>query len=188
MKIPIHQGNWEPGRGGHKIEAVVIHIMDGTLEGTDSHFQTPGTFVSSHDGVGKHGQLHEYVDIEDKAYHAGRVSQPTWEHMKRNLWGRWVNPNGYTYGIECEGFRGDLWTQSQMSTIVARTQDALDYAKLPYTRDRVISHNEIAIDKGDMRAWCDEIVRQLNQPTAPPTNKVEEATRLLKQAVILLES
>lgn len=188
MKISIHSGNWEPGRGGHQIEAVVIHIMDGTLAATDLHFKTPGTFVSSHDGIGKHGELHEYVDIKDKAYHVGRHSKPTWFHMKRNLWGRWINANGYTYGIECEGFRGDPWAESQMDTLVERTREALDYAGLPYTRDRVISHHEIAIDKGNMSAWCDEIVRRLNQPIAPPANKVEEATRLLRQAIALLET
>lgn len=192
MITPIDPGNWEKGRKiygvTHKIEAVVIHIMDGTLQGTDTHFNTPRTFSSSHDGVGKGGELHTYVDIDDKAYHAGRFNRPTWEHMKKYPWGSWKNANAYTYGIECEGFRGDRWTEAQMQTIVERTKKVLDHAGLPHTRDRIINHHEIAIDKWNMDAWCDEIVRRLNQPTVPPTNKVEEATKLLKQAITLLET
>jgi len=186
MKIDIHEGNWEPNRG-MKLEGVVIHIMQGTLPGTDSHFQTKGTFVSSQDGIGKLGELHEYVDYGDKAYHAGRVSQPTWEHIKKTLWGSFINPNKYTYGIECEGYRGDRWTEFQMETIVDRTRKALDRANLPYKRERIISHNEIAIDKEDMSLWCDEIVRQLNQPVQLPGNKVDKARELLEEAVILLK-
>lgn len=189
MKKLIHSGNWTPGRGGQKIEAVVIHIMEGTLEGTDTHFNTRGTFVSSHDGIGKGGQLSEYVDIDDTAYHAGRIYKPNWFHMKRWPWGALKNPNAYTYGIENEGYKGDLWTEAQMQMMVIRTKRALDHAGLPYTRDRVISHKQIASYKADLGKWCDEIVRRLNTPRVePPQNNVAEATALLEQAITLLKT
>ncbi len=193
MTIPIDPGNWEAGRKiygvSYTIEAVVIHIMQGSLIGTDQHFKTPDTFVSSHDGIGKGGELHTYVEIDDKAYHAGRFNKPKWFHMKRWPWGAWKNANAYTYGIECEGFRGDRWTEAQMQTIVERTKKALDDANLPYTRDRIISHDEIAIDKEDMSEWCDEIVRRLNRPSTDPLDdNVAEAVKLLEQATALLKT
>jgi len=188
MIVPIHSGNWEKGRRGHKIEGIVIHIMQGTLQGTDSHFKKAGTFVSSHCGIGKNGMIHEYVDSFNMAYHAGRNNKPTWSRIKKNIWGGIVNANRYTYGIECEGYRGDRWTEPQMQQLTARVEDILNGSGLPYTRDRIISHNEIAIDKEDMSLWCDEIIRRLNWiPNEPPDDKVGRAVNLLKDALRLLQ-
>lgn len=188
MKIQIHKDNWQAGRDGYKVRGVVIHIMQGTLIGTDSWFNTAGSYVSSHDGIGKNGDLHEYVGFNDTAYHAGRVNQPIWAGMQKNVWGSFINPNKYTYGIECEGYRGQRWTEPQMVTLVNRVKYALDQAGLTYSRAYIISHHEITADKENMTEWCDEVVRRLNTPvTVPqPPDKVAQARELLKQALALI--
>ncbi|MCH7541552.1 N-acetylmuramoyl-L-alanine amidase [Patescibacteria group bacterium] len=188
MKISIHPDNWERGRDNiHKIEGVVIHIMQGSLEGTDQHFKTHVS-LSSHSGIGKDGETHTYVEAEDKAYHAGRINLPTWKHIKRNFWGGYINPNSYTYGIECEGYRGDKWVELQIEAIV------VDILSIPkellafgeWTRDRIISHHEIAADKENMSDWCDEIVKRLNK-IDPSDDKVDRVRKLLLEAVKIID-
>ncbi|HWO92013.1 MAG TPA: N-acetylmuramoyl-L-alanine amidase, partial [Methylomirabilota bacterium] len=68
--------NKESGRRGFRPEAIVVHIMDGTLLGTDARFANPGSKVSAHYGVGTNGQIHHYVAESDTAWHAGRRWQP----------------------------------------------------------------------------------------------------------------
>ena len=43
--IGAHQLNFSRGRAGYNPEAVVIHIMDGSLIGTDSWFNDPRSRV-----------------------------------------------------------------------------------------------------------------------------------------------
>jgi N-acetylmuramoyl-L-alanine amidase len=80
MTIPI---KWigsvhkRSGRQGFRPEAVVIHMMGGTLAGTDSWFNNPHAGASSHFGVGKSGQIHQYVGESDTAFHAGHTLKPT---------------------------------------------------------------------------------------------------------------
>ena len=40
--------NYSTGRLGYRPEAIVIHVMDGTLVGTDSWFANPQSAVSAH--------------------------------------------------------------------------------------------------------------------------------------------
>ena|SRR3990167_1323865 len=183
-RVPIHTTNYSVGRNGRKIEGVVLHIAQGSLIGTDSWFrkERPGNESSAHEGIGKNGDVHIYVEREDTAYHAGRVNQPTWPLIKKTTWGGIVNPNGYTYGIENEGFRGDTWTEPQMVSLVDRVRLVLQTAGLSFTRAHVVSHSEIAADKEDMKSWCDEVIRRLNSVT-PPQNK----DAIKKQIISLVE-
>ena len=198
MKITIHADNWEKGRAGFKIEAVVLHVMQGTLAGTDDWFQHSPEYIdpvtkkpapvygSSNAGIGKKGEVHDYVDKEDTAYHAGRVSQPVWSKIKKNWWGGFVNPNSYTYGLECEGVRGDTWTEPQMIEVVKRTKEILDFAGLPADRSTVISHNETAIDKEDMRLWCDEVIRRIKAPVVVTPDKAK-AIKMIEDGIAMLK-
>ena len=86
------------GRGGFRPEAVVIHIIEGTLGAADSWFRAPESEVSAHYGIGRSGEIHQYVGEADTAFHAGRVWKPKWGKLKAK-----VNPNLYTIGIEHEG-------------------------------------------------------------------------------------
>ncbi len=187
MRVEIHPSNFTKGRKNHRVIGVVIHIMQGTLKGTTSWFQNPASNVSSHAGVGKMGQVFEYVEYEDTAYHAGRINKPIWGKMKKR-WGGYVNPNLYTYGIECEGFRGDEWTERQMASLTQQVRNVLDKAGLPYTRSNIVSHHEIAVDKEHMETWCDEVVKRLNVPI-PVILKTEkqDVVNLLKQALELIK-
>jgi N-acetyl-anhydromuramyl-L-alanine amidase AmpD len=47
---------------------LVLHIMQGSLAGTDSWFHDPKSQVSAHFGVGKDGTTFQWVDTQDRAW------------------------------------------------------------------------------------------------------------------------
>src|SRR4051812_2092827 len=106
---PIWKGaaNFAPGRRGWRPEAIVIHVMDGSLVGTDSWFNNRVSGVSAHYGIGKDGEVHQYVKETDTAYHAGTIKNPTWSLIRKDAEGRYINPNYYTIGVEHAGWGED---------------------------------------------------------------------------------
>ena len=53
--------NFTKGRSGQKPRAIVLHLMGGTLKGTDSWFRNPVAQASTHYGVGKKGEIYQWV-------------------------------------------------------------------------------------------------------------------------------
>lgn len=102
---------WKPisvnfTRGGqNSVRGVVIHIMAGTLAGTDSWFRNPKARASSHFGTGKTGALYQWVDTADRA---------------------WAQANGNSswLSVENEGQGGDVLTDAQLD----RCADVLRWA------------------------------------------------------------
>ncbi|WP_411094316.1 peptidoglycan-binding protein [Streptomyces sp. 021-3] len=92
--IPI---NYTKG-GQSSVRGLVVHIMAGTLAGTDSWFRNPAARASSHFGTGKGGALYQWVDTANRA---------------------WAQANGNTawLSIENEGRGGDALTDAQMDRV-----------------------------------------------------------------------
>lgn len=80
------------------ILGVVLHIMEGTLDGSDSWFHNPQAQASAHFGVGKDGRMYQWVDTVDKA----------WAQAAGN-------PNYIS--IENEGNAGDALTDPQLASV-----------------------------------------------------------------------
>lgn len=76
-------------------DGVVLHIMEGILDGTDSWFRNPQAQASAHFGVGRDGRIYQWVDTRDKAWAQA-------EGNPRNI------------SIENEGYAGDSLTQAQI--------------------------------------------------------------------------
>ena len=138
---------------------------------------------SAHVAIAKSGEVDTCVDERDTAYHAGRINAPVAPVLKKDLLGRIINPNLYTIGIECEGFRGDWFTEQQMVSVCEYIKAVAGRWVIPQTRRHIISHNEVTADKEDMRAWCDEIVRRLNIDTEPTPNAKQGMVGLLEKAL-----
>ena len=81
--------------GGNTPKFMIIHIMQGTLAGSDSWFRNPAAQVSAHFGVGKDGTVIQWVDTSDTAWHA-------------------MAANGCSIGVEHEGDSGDVLTAAQV--------------------------------------------------------------------------
>ncbi len=158
-QVPASEKNYQKGRSGYGIQAIVIHSMAGTLIGTDTFFQQPRPDkpTSAHYAIGKNGETHQYVQDRDAAYHAGIVSNPTWDLLAKG-----VNPNWISVGIENEGYPNQGWTEPQMVALTRLMKSICATYNIAMDRDHIISHNEITDYKENMVSWCEEAVRRLN--------------------------
>lgn len=134
--------NFTAGRKNYTPFAIVVHIMDGTLAGTDSWFSNPASKVSAHYGVGQQGEVHQYVMETDSAWHAGRVYNPSWALIK-TVNDQYINPNYYTIGIEHEGKGDTPWTAAMYAASAALIRDIADRWHIPLDRQHVVGHHEI---------------------------------------------
>lgn len=148
--------NFTEGRSGYKPEAIIIHIMDGTLAGTDSWFKSSKSQVSSHYGIGRTGEIHQYVKEEDKAWHSGKVVSPNWSLFKNG-----VNPNLYTVGIEHEGYANTVWTAEQKTSSALLIKEICKRWNIPIDRDHIIGHYQINGSKPDCPAINKTIIQDL---------------------------
>jgi N-acetylmuramoyl-L-alanine amidase len=141
--ISIPSPNFTTGRKIYNPETVVIHIMEGSLAGTDSWFKNPISKVSAHYGIGKTGEVHQYVKETDTAWHAGRVNAPSWQLIKPSGNGHFINPNLYTIGIEHEGNENSDWTDAMYSSSSEMVKTICSRWNIPIDRNHVIGHHEI---------------------------------------------
>ena len=135
----IGSPNYSRGRHGYRPEAIVVHIMEGTLSGTDAWFRNRDSGVSAHYGIGLTGEVHQYVHEADAAWHAGRKSSDApWALLKSG-----VNPNRYTIGIEHEGYADDAWSDAMLAASARLIKEVALRWGIPIDRRHVIGHREI---------------------------------------------
>lgn len=103
--IPVNFTN----DGQAQVRGVVVHIMAGTLPGTDSWFRNRNAQASSHFGTGKGGALYQWVDTSDRA----------WAQSAGNS--AWLS-------VENEGRGGDVLTDDQLD----RNAQVLAWAHTTY--------------------------------------------------------
>ncbi len=107
--VAAHSSNYS-SRSGTAISAVTVHTMQGYYAGTISWFQNPSANVSAHYCLrSSDGQITQMVCESDKAWHVG-------------------SENGYTVGLEHEGFVSDpaWYTPVMYSSSAALTRDIAD--------------------------------------------------------------
>lgn len=148
--VGCHAANYAAGRmrGGriYKPEAIVVHVMDGTLVGTDAFFNLgrPKAPSSAHYGIGqafrKPGvfEVHQYVKDEDTAFHSGVIYNPTWAGFRQG-----INPNWNTIGIEHEGRADTVWPEEQYRLSALLIRQLCDRWKIPVDRAHIIGHREL---------------------------------------------
>lgn len=101
--------NWSGRGAGSPIEAIVVHVTGpGTLEGMRAWFDNEVAQASAHFGVGKRcagsgGEVDQYIEIGDVAWHAGIWNRPALDNWLIASWytaSPRINPNHRTIGIE----------------------------------------------------------------------------------------
>lgn len=145
----IGSPNFVAGRSGFRPVAIVDHIMEGTLAGSDSWFRNPAAQVSAHFGIGRDGTIHQYVRGEDTAWANGRLNQPdTAIDWIADAVRRGINPNVLTVSIEHEGKSGDAVPERQYQASLALHRYLLDEYAIAADAHHIIGHNRIdAVDR-----------------------------------------
>lgn len=139
MKIKKKLCNNYSSREGYKPEIIVIHISGGTDKSMENWFHTPGSEASAHYGVDlQTGDIYQYVEEENKAWHAGRVNNPTFRLYKPG-----INPNLYTIGIENEGYDLKNASQTQLNALYELIIDICTRYAISIDRDHIIGHYQI---------------------------------------------
>ena len=154
MKCPF--ATWKgpvPGKSSgveRPARGLVLHVMQGTLEGTDAWFHNPQSGVSAHFGVGVNGELYQWVDTTEKA---------------------WAQGNGNTswYSVETEGYLSDPLTDAQIGTcgVLLEWLQAMDHFAMQVTDD--VNGEGLIIHSAGGSAWgghsCPGDIRASQRPS-----------------------
>jgi len=127
-------------RDGNPIKYICLHIMQGTLAGTDNWFSSTRSNTSSNYGVGYNGEVHQYVDDDKMAFANGLVNKPSAQIVKDNLN---VNQNKISLSIECEGYSLANAPKRQLNALAFLINQLCKKYNLLIDRQHIIGHYEI---------------------------------------------
>lgn len=129
--LVIHNISLPPGQfGGDCIERLFTNCLD-----WDEHpffAEIRGAQVSAHLLIERTGELLQFVDLDERAWHAGQSC----------FAGR-DNCNDFSIGIELEGTDDTPYTDEQYLVLVAVTR-ALQARYKGISDDRIVGHSDIA--------------------------------------------
>lgn len=123
-------------RGITKVKLGVVHIMQGTMAGTDAWFHESKSQVSAHFGNPKSGKLVQWVDTKDKA----------WAEQ---------DYNSTSISIENEGMSGESLTASQIENLAnlmvwLKHQNGLPLIEVHSpSQEGWITHGELGVPGGN---------------------------------------
>lgn len=147
--------------GQEEVRGLVVHIMDGTLMGTDSWFRNPVSKASSHWGTGRNGTLYQWVGTEHRAWAQG-------------------NGNRAWLSSENEGRGGETLTEQQLD------RNAEIFAWIHKTYDDVPLRRATGPDDRGLgwhgmggKAWG-------NHPDCPGPKIVAQLDEIVKRAAAIV--
>lgn len=141
--VGCHTSNFRAGRAGFQPEAIVIHASASSLAEIAARCAKPQLYNSVHYAVGADGEVHQYIEEKDTAFHAGLVVNPVWAGIKKG-----ANPNLYTVGIEHENPRNKENAGQQYKATAELIADIGKRWKIAPDRDHIVLHNEIRAGAG----------------------------------------
>lgn len=162
--VPAHADNFG-GYGRLNVpRAWVLHTPEepaDDYESTPDWFANPQAQASTHYYVDNDGDVYQMVSEQDCPWangNRGGVNR-TWKGIK-DAWPPWaevgVSLNCQTLSVEIEGRAasiGDTLTDVQFDALVRLIKHRGNVYGIPYDRDHVIGHFEIATDRTDPGIW-----------------------------------
>lgn len=154
----IGSPNFYSGWGRWKPTVIVNHISAGTMGSMDNWFRNPQARASSHFGISREGEIHQYVSLDNRAWTQGLRSHEIKYATAPIVRQINVDPNYYSVSIEHEGYKdngidGNLTEEQFFASlwlhkyIQVKSQEMFG-AKIPFTPQHVIGHFQIdPIDK-----------------------------------------
>lgn len=130
---------WWPVRnytndGQERVLGVVVHIMQGTLEGSHSWFDNSRSQASSHFGVSREGKIYQFVDTADRAWAQG-------------------SGNRDYLSIENEGYDKDGLSAAQVKANAKILKWAHDKYKVPFALADKVGEKGLGYHKMGGAAW-----------------------------------
>lgn len=160
IQKPAHPNNYTVGRGGKKIDKVIVHWIVGSLASADATFANPDRKASAHYGI-ENSNVHQWVKETDTAWHAGN----------------W-NANQTSIGIEHSG--GELQSgglrrtpsETTHKTSAKLIADICRRHNIPINKDTIVPHNKFSATQCpgtlDINKLID-LALQAQTPEKPPT-------------------
>lgn len=142
--------------GALKPQAVVMHVMQGTLHACDAWFANPAAQASANYGVGRDGTIHCYVDPDSGswAWANGLINNPDASVQKLLAANPGINPNRYTIAIEHEGWSGTPLTPQQLDASAHLCAWLLDRYGIPFDEDHLLGHYEFdSVTRAGCPGW-----------------------------------
>jgi N-acetyl-anhydromuramyl-L-alanine amidase AmpD len=134
-------GNFRIGRpAGFKPDIIVLHSADGSLANAGMRYNKSGALQSMHYAIGNNGEIHQYVQEADTAFHTGLVVNPTAELIKRRPN---TNPNFFSIGIALEEPLVGSPTTAQLAACSKLIREIADRWRINVDADHVLSHSAI---------------------------------------------
>lgn len=151
--------NFWTGRDGEIPLAIVDHCMskgaDGTratLESCAAWFGNPKSEVSAHFGVGKDGQVWQFVDLQNTAWANGILEQPDLSlPWLAECVSKKINPNRRAISIEHEGDGIETMPEPQYRATLALHRFLIATTGIKADRQHIAGHYQIT---GKQRANC----------------------------------
>lgn len=137
--------NYWPGRPEPGVRCVVWHIAEGSFDGAVGWLSSVGSDASANDVISRDGRIAQLVAGADSPWTNGPVSRPNLGlAIVREAVEAGVNPNRWSYTIECEGYSakgapGSL-TELQAATLIGRTAQACVAYRLTADRQHILRH------------------------------------------------
>ena len=129
--LVIHNISLPPGcYGGDCIERLFTNCLD--WEEHPFFAEIRGAEVSAHLLIRRDGELVQFVNFDERAWHAGQSC-----HDGRE------NCNDFSIGIELEGTDEDAYTDAQYRALTGVTGALMDYYAC-LSPDRIVGHSDIA--------------------------------------------
>ena len=143
ISLPPNEFGATDASGLHYVKALFTNQLDWSAH---PYFQTiEGAKVSAHLLIERDGAITQFVNFNERAWHAGKSS-----YLGRQ------DCNDYSIGIELEGSDFTPFTQQQYE-VLAKLIAAI-YQAYPKTRQHLTGHSDIApnrkTDPGDYFEWA----------------------------------
>ena len=178
----VESPNFWKTRASQRIKGVVIHVSGKSYDDAIKCYLDPESGKSNHLVISKTGDVTKMVNYQDSALHIDKVYYPKWKGVVDG-----ISPNRTTIGIECEGERGETWTEPQMKALCVCVKEILASAELLVSRYTIVSPDEIASDAEGTKLWANEVVERLTGHVegkkTPPKEKLEKVVKLLNEVL-----
>ena len=144
-EVQIGAKHFTKGRAGFTPEYICIHIMDGSLVGTDNWFQNDQCQASAHVGIGNDGEIHRYIQNSDSAWACGitTIQGATFKGFKFTKENYIISPNLFTLNIEHEGTPANEITDECYATSSQLIADWCNQYSIPCDADHIVTHSSI---------------------------------------------